>query len=665
MVQGLYAIVGTEGVSQLREEYRLGEHAPLTVVAPCSEAEVVALIQHAQGQRLPFLVAGGGTHLSYLVPPISPWWLMSTARLKGVVDYSPADLVITLRAGTTLAEAQQVLAEHHQYLPWNPPLPDQATIGGIVASNRAGSWRFRYGTPRDPLLAVRAVRGDGVAFKSGAKVVKSVAGYDLHRLLCGSWGTLTVLTEITLKVYPKPRVSRAVGWFVEWESLELTLEDLMRSPLRPDGISVVMVGQGERAGKATTVGVQEESRFEVAEADKGPSLGFTPDPTYLIAFAQGTTPLLKVPPVNGGNREEGKVPPVNGGNREEGKVPPVNGGHREESKVPLVNRGRREESKVPLVNGGHREESKVPLANGGHREESKVPLVYRADKGTAFSFTFGVNASVAQRFQPSPPSPLPVGEGRRLPPSPTKRGRGGVGEGLSRLREKGFRSETCKRASEEGSRLCALTSVNGENREESKNSSSASTPLARTTVLEPPPVMELPALSELLPETEPQMAPLAWEDEERPFLLLEFSGTEAGVEWQINWLIENGYSPQMVEVEPLRDLLAPRTHKMMVQLLVRPSEVALTLQLWQGRGVSAIAHAGNGVVYLWCEAEESISALIEYLHSTSAKWRVLNCPPEVRLRLPQAPLSQGERILMRKIKHALDPSGLLPSLPGL
>ncbi len=529
MVQGLHAIVGSEGIGTLREEYCVGGCAPLTVVAPSSEAEVVALIQHAQGQRLPFLVVGGGTHLSYLVPPVSPWWLMSTARLKGVVDYSPADLVITLRAGTTLAEAQQVLAEHHQYLPWNPPLPDQATIGGIVASNRAGSWRFRYGTPRDPLLAVRAVRGDGVAFKSGAKVVKSVAGYDLHRLLCGAWGTLTVLTEITLKVYPKPRVSRAVGWFVEWESLEPTLAELMRSPLRPDGINVVMVGQGERAGKAATVGVQEESRFEVAEADKGTPLRFTLDPTYLIASSQGATPLLKVPPVNGGNREEGKVPPVNG--------------------------GRLEESRVPLVKGGHREAS--------------------------------------------------------------------------------------------------------------KNSSSIPTPLARTTVLEPPPVMELPALSELLPETEPQMAPLAWEDGGRPFLLLEFSGTESGVEWQINWLIENGYSPQTVEVEPLRDLLAPRTHKMMVQLLMRPSEVALTLQLWQGRGVSAIAHAGNGVVYLWCEAEESISALIEYLHSTSAKWRVLNCPPEVRLRLPQAPLSQGERVLMRKIKHALDPSGLLPSLPGL
>ncbi len=610
MVEGLHAIVGSEGIGTLREEYCVGGCTPLTVVAPCSEAEVVALIQHAQGQRLPFLVAGGGTHLSYLAPPISPWWLMSTARLKGVVDYSPADLVITLRAGTTLAEAQQVLAEHHQYLPWNPPLPDQATIGGIVASNRAGSWRFRYGTPRDPLLAVRAVRGDGVAFKSGAKVVKSVAGYDLHRLLCSSWGTLAVLTEITLKVYPKPRVSRAVGWFVEWESLEPTLAELMRSPLRPDGISVVIVGRGERAGKATTVGVQEESRFGVAEADKGTPLGFTLNPNYLIAFAQGATPLLK-----------------------------------------------------------------VPLVNRGNREESKVPPVYRADKSTAFSLTFGVSTRVAQRFHPSPPAPLlfsphprPLSHwerGVRLPPSPCGRGRVGVGEGLSKRRDKGVRSEPSTRAFEVEPRLCTLISVNGGHREESKNSSSTPTPLARTTVLEPPPVMELPALSELLPETEPQMAPLAWEDGGRPFLLLEFSGTEAGVEWQINWLIENGYSPQMVEVEPLRDLLAPRSHRMMVQLLVRPSEVAQMLQLWQGRSVSAIAHAGNGVVYLWCEAEESISALIEYLHSTSAKWRVLNCPSEVRLRLPQVPLSQGERMLMRKIKHALDPSGLLPSLPGL
>lgn len=244
MREGLYAIVGRAGVGECIDAYWIDNAAPYAVVMPENEAEVCALMEYAHGMRTPCIVAGSGTHLPYLTPHEKAWWLLSTRRLNRVIDYSPHDLVLTVGAGMTLQAVQEVLRAHHQYLPWNPALPQQATIGGIVASNRAGSWRYRFGTPRDRLLAVRAVRSDGIAFKSGAKVVKSVAGYDLHRLLCGSWGTLAVITEITLKVQPLPQAFEAVGWYTTWQELEPTLADLMRLPIQPDGISVLALQDG-------------------------------------------------------------------------------------------------------------------------------------------------------------------------------------------------------------------------------------------------------------------------------------------------------------------------------------------------------------------------------------------------------------------------------------
>lgn len=245
MQEGLYAIVGSAGRGALEAGYHLEDAAPFAVVAPSSESEVCALLEYTYSMRTPCLVAGGGTHLTHLEPPESAWWLLSTRRLNRVIDYAPQDLVLTVGAGMTLQAVQDLLREHQQYLPWNPALPQQATIGGIVASNRAGSWRYRHGTPRDRLLAIRAVIPEGIAFKSGAKVVKSVAGYDLHRLLCGAWGTLAVLTEITLKVQPMPNYFEAVGWRTTWDALEPTLAELMQMPLQPDGMTVLTTRENE------------------------------------------------------------------------------------------------------------------------------------------------------------------------------------------------------------------------------------------------------------------------------------------------------------------------------------------------------------------------------------------------------------------------------------
>lgn len=290
MQEGLYAIVGSAGRGLLEANYHLEDAAPFAVVAPDSESEVCALLEYTYSMRTPCLVAGGGTHLTHLEPPERAWWLLSTRRLNRVIDYSPQDLVLTVGAGMTLQAVQDLLREHQKYLPWNPAMPQQATIGGMVASNRAGSWRYRHGTPCDRLLAVRAVIPEGIAFKSGAKVVKSVAGYDLHRLLCGAWGTLAVLTEITLKVQPMPNYFEAVGWRTTWDALEPTLTDLMQMPLQPDGITVLTMRANESESGLPLASVSLETPPE----DLPPNGLPHPEGTRVEAIAREGLPTARM-----------------------------------------------------------------------------------------------------------------------------------------------------------------------------------------------------------------------------------------------------------------------------------------------------------------------------------------------------------------------------------
>ncbi|QDC37753.1 FAD-binding protein [Sphingobium fuliginis] len=131
----------------------------------------------------------------------------------GVVDYDPAELVLTVRAGTPLADVQRLVEGEGQMLAFEPfdhgPLlggeAGKATIGGVVAAGVAGSQRLTMGGARDHLLGFTAVSGRGERFVAGAKVVKNVTGYDLSKLMAGSWGRLAAMTELTIKVLPRPR----------------------------------------------------------------------------------------------------------------------------------------------------------------------------------------------------------------------------------------------------------------------------------------------------------------------------------------------------------------------------------------------------------------------------------------------------------------------------
>ena len=199
-------IVGTSGI--LSEEqvgsYAFDRCVPKAVVLPGSIQEIQDVLRFAAKQDLSVMPAGAGTKLGIGNLPEKVDVVLATTRLNSVIEYEPADLTVTVEAGIPLAVLQTELAKYRQFLSLNPPYAAQCTIGGIVATNVSGSFRLRYGTARNQVLGLKVVHANGTVVKSGGKVVKNVAGYDLNKLYIGAFGTLGIITEVTLKLSPIP-----------------------------------------------------------------------------------------------------------------------------------------------------------------------------------------------------------------------------------------------------------------------------------------------------------------------------------------------------------------------------------------------------------------------------------------------------------------------------
>lgn len=153
--------------------------------------------------------------------------VLDMRRLAGVVDYQPTEFVITAWAGTPVAEVQKLLAEHGQYLPFDPLLVERgATLGGTVAANACGPERYRYGGVRDFIIGVRFIDGNGHLIQGGGKVVKNAAGFDYPKLMVSSLGRLGALIDVTFKVFPKPEAYATLR--VDCASLDAALALLPR-----------------------------------------------------------------------------------------------------------------------------------------------------------------------------------------------------------------------------------------------------------------------------------------------------------------------------------------------------------------------------------------------------------------------------------------------------
>jgi glycolate oxidase FAD binding subunit len=138
---------------------------------------------------------------------------LDLTRLNAIVQYVPDDLTVAVQAGIRLQDLQDHLAKRGQYLPLDPPLPQRATIGGIIASNAGGPSRHAHGWPRDWLLGLKVALPDGSVVKSGGRVVKNVAGYDMTKLFAGSFGSLGVIVEAAFKVMPLPPARATLAAF--------------------------------------------------------------------------------------------------------------------------------------------------------------------------------------------------------------------------------------------------------------------------------------------------------------------------------------------------------------------------------------------------------------------------------------------------------------------
>lgn len=180
---------------------------PRTAVEPATVEEAAEAMRAFAKDRLAVAFVGGGTDLELGAPPARLDAVLHTRGLSKIREHAPSDQIVAVQAGMRLADLQRHLAPHKQRLAIDPPFPDRATLGGIVAANAFGPRRTRYGPVRDLVIGITIVRADGAIAHGGGKVVKNVAGFDLPRLFCGSLGTLGLVAEVVFRLHPLPEAS--------------------------------------------------------------------------------------------------------------------------------------------------------------------------------------------------------------------------------------------------------------------------------------------------------------------------------------------------------------------------------------------------------------------------------------------------------------------------
>jgi glycolate oxidase FAD binding subunit len=221
---------------------------PSFVAAPASTAEASAVLRACAGHGLAVVARGSGSRLGWGSPVTRCDVVVDMLRMDAVIEHAAGDLVARVQAGARVSEVASVLAKAGQEIALD--LPGAATVGGVLGDALAGPRRLRYGTPRDLLIGITVVRADGTVARSGGKVVKNVAGYDIGKLFCGSAGTLGLITEATFRLHPLP-AARA------WVTTELPaspatpfmvkgiVADAANSPLVPSAVEVDRPSPGE------------------------------------------------------------------------------------------------------------------------------------------------------------------------------------------------------------------------------------------------------------------------------------------------------------------------------------------------------------------------------------------------------------------------------------
>ncbi|MEL0340749.1 MAG: FAD-binding oxidoreductase, partial [Synechococcus sp.] len=194
--------------------------------------ELVELVRDLHSQASPWIPSGLGNHLHWGPQPQIQSSVLSLRRHNQVLEHATGDFTVTVEAGMPLNELQAVLAERGQWLPIDPPLAGPSSIGGVVARGVSGPLRHKAMGLKDQVIGISLLRSDGTTAQAGGQVVKNVAGYDLMRLLTGSWGSLALITQLTLRTQPLPRHRQCFAVKGGLPALQqLRQELLLHSPL--------------------------------------------------------------------------------------------------------------------------------------------------------------------------------------------------------------------------------------------------------------------------------------------------------------------------------------------------------------------------------------------------------------------------------------------------
>jgi glycolate dehydrogenase FAD-binding subunit len=227
--------------------YVVEGRTPDAAVFPGSIDEVRGVVVIAADSGIPLIPWGGGTAATVGTPPSAMGIVLGLGRLDRVVEHEPGDLTATVQAGVTFARFQNALRDRGQWFSLDPPDPDRATVGGVIAANASGPRRHLYGTVRDQLIGVTVVTADGSLVHGGGKVVKNVAGYDLPKLYIGSYGSLGIIVELTVRLRPVPDAERWVS--VRFDRLKdagAAVRAIMGSDLIPAAVEL-LDGDASRA----------------------------------------------------------------------------------------------------------------------------------------------------------------------------------------------------------------------------------------------------------------------------------------------------------------------------------------------------------------------------------------------------------------------------------
>jgi glycolate oxidase len=265
--QALVEIVGEENytdslIDMVSFSYDASEHShrPTCAVWPETADQVSEILKLSNRKKIPVIPRGAGTGLSGMAVPIEGGIILDLSRMNSIVKISIEDRLAIVQPGVVYVDLEKALAPSGFFFPPDPASGKVSTLGGNVATNAGGLKGAKYGTTRDYVLGLQVVLPDGRIMRTGSKTMKSVSGYDLTRLFVGSEGTLGVVTEITLKINPKPTAtSTALATFDSLEDAGRAINQIMHSGIVPSALEIL--------GRETLAAINQNTDLNLPEVD--------------------------------------------------------------------------------------------------------------------------------------------------------------------------------------------------------------------------------------------------------------------------------------------------------------------------------------------------------------------------------------------------------------